>query len=209
MTAASQLAEPPHRAAPSRTTAVRVTEKAADIDHLDLALEERSLAGRKPGQVVIEIAAAGVNPSDVKAVLGAMPHAVWPRTPGRDYAGVVVDGPAELLGQEVWGSGGELGIRRDGSHARHLLLDAAHVRAKPAGDLAARGGRGGRALHHRLRGPARGRRRQAPATSSSCSAPTARSARPRSSSRPWRAPRCSAWSARRRPTSGMRAARSR
>ena len=131
MTATSQLAQPPNRAAPSRTTAIRVTEKAADIGHLDLALEECSLAGRKPGEVVIEIVAAGVNPSDVKAVLGAMPHAVWPRTPGRDYAGVVVEGPAELLGQEVWGSGGELGIRRDGSHARHLFLDAAHVRVKP------------------------------------------------------------------------------
>ena len=113
------------------TTAIRVTEKAADIDHLNLALENRPLAAG-PGQVVVEIAAAGVNPSDVKAVLGAMPHAVWPRTPGRDYAGIVVEGPAELVGQEVWGSGGELGIRRDGTHASHLVLDAAHVRVKPA-----------------------------------------------------------------------------
>ena len=114
------------------TTAIRVAEKAADIDSLELALEEGPPVARGRGQVVIEIAAAGVNPSDVKAVLGAMPHAVWPRTPGRDYAGLVVEGPAELLGQEVWGSGGELGIRRDGTHASHLVLDAAHVRVKPA-----------------------------------------------------------------------------
>ena len=114
------------------SVAVRVVVKTTDIDHLDLALEDRPLAGAAPGQVVIEVAAAGVNPSDVKAVLGAMPHAVWPRTPGRDYAGVVVEGPPDLLGKEVWGSGGELGIRRDGTHARHLLLDAAHVREKPA-----------------------------------------------------------------------------
>jgi NADPH:quinone reductase-like Zn-dependent oxidoreductase len=73
-----------------------------------------------------------VNPSDVKAILGAMPHAVWPRTPGRDYAGVVVAGPAEWIGREVWGSGGELGIRRDGAHGRYLLLDAAYLREKPA-----------------------------------------------------------------------------
>jgi NADPH:quinone reductase-like Zn-dependent oxidoreductase len=114
------------------SVAVRVAVKTTDIDHLDLALEDRPVAGAAPGQVVIEVAAAGVNPSDVKAVLGAMPHAVWPRTPGRDYAGVVVEGPPDLLGKEVWGSGGELGIRRDGTHARHLLLDAAHVREKPA-----------------------------------------------------------------------------
>jgi NADPH2:quinone reductase len=132
MTAASDLARAPHRAAQTRATAIRVTAKSVDIDHLDLALEEYSPTAPQPGEVIIEIAAAGVNPSDVKAVLGAMPHAVWPRTPGRDYAGVVVEGPAELLGLEVWGSGGELGIRRDGSHARHLVLDAAHVRAKPA-----------------------------------------------------------------------------
>jgi NADPH2:quinone reductase len=74
---------------------------------------------------------AGVNPSDVKAALGAMPHAVWPRTPGRDYAGVVVDGPEHLLGKEVWGSGGELGISRDGTHAQYLLVDTAGVREKP------------------------------------------------------------------------------
>ena len=44
-----------------------------------------------------------------------MPHAVWPRAPGRDWAGVVVAGLPALIGQEMWGSGGELGIRRDGS----------------------------------------------------------------------------------------------
>lgn len=114
------------------SAAIRVAEKAPDIDHLRLVFEEREPAGPAPGQALIEIAAAGVNPSDVKAVLGAMPHAVWPRTPGRDYAGTVIAGPAGLVGKEVWGSGGELGIRRDGTHARHLLLDAANVRVKPA-----------------------------------------------------------------------------
>lgn len=48
------------------------------------------------------------------------------------HAGIVVDGPAELLGREVWGSGGELGIRRDGAHAQYVVLDAARLREKPA-----------------------------------------------------------------------------
>jgi NADPH2:quinone reductase len=79
----------------------------------DLSLPIGSLAlARSRGNAIIEIAAAGVNPSDVKAVLGAMPQAIWPRTPGRDYSGVVVDGPADLIGKEVWGSGGELGPPR-------------------------------------------------------------------------------------------------
>jgi NADPH:quinone reductase len=99
----------------------------------DLSLPIGSLAlTRSRGNVVIEIAAAGVNPSDVKAVLGAMPQAIWPRTPGRDYSGVVVDGPADLIGKEVWGSGGELGVRRDGTHARHLVIDVSRVRTKPS-----------------------------------------------------------------------------
>ena len=120
--------------APSRLrgTALRVQAKAENADALGETLQvTESEATASPGQVVVEVRAAGVNPSDVKAVLGAMPHAVWPRTPGRDYAGVVVDGPAHLLGREVWGSGGELGIRRDGTHARYLVLDAANVREKP------------------------------------------------------------------------------
>jgi NADPH:quinone reductase-like Zn-dependent oxidoreductase len=60
-----------------------------------------------------------------------MPHAVWPRTPGRDYAGIVVEGPQEMLGKEVWGSGGELGIRRDGTHAGYLAVPVGSVRVKP------------------------------------------------------------------------------
>ncbi|HEY0526640.1 MAG TPA: zinc-binding alcohol dehydrogenase family protein [Stellaceae bacterium] len=119
-------------AAGATGTAVRVYEKAADIDAVDLRLETVTPPALGFGQCLIEVRAAGVNPSDVKAALGLMPHAIWPRTPGRDYGGVVVDGPAALLGKEVWGSGGELGIRRDGSHARYLVLDAASVREKPS-----------------------------------------------------------------------------
>jgi NADPH2:quinone reductase len=113
--------------------AIRVTDQAANIDALTLPMVEVDRPAAGPGKCVIEVRGASVNPSDVKAALGAMPHAVWPRTPGRDYAGVVIDGPAELMGKEVWGSGGELGIRRDGSHARYLVVDAAGVREKPPG----------------------------------------------------------------------------
>ena len=62
-----------------------------------------------------------------------MPYAVFPRTPGRDYAGVVIDGPAEWIGREVFGSSGDLGIRRDGTHATHLVVEADAVVEKPKG----------------------------------------------------------------------------
>lgn len=111
--------------------AIRVFKKAENIDALSFSLTEVGCPVAGAGQCVIEVRGAGVNPSDVKAALGAMPHAVWPRTPGRDYAGVVIDGPHHLIGKEVWGSGGELGIRRDGTHARYLVVPAESVREKP------------------------------------------------------------------------------
>lgn len=114
--------------------AIRVAAKAADIDQLGLEVLDIAASPPRPreGEAVVRVASAGVNPSDVKAVLGLMPHAVWPRTPGRDFAGTVVDGPAHLVGKEVWGSGGELGIRRDGTHAEYLLVEVAHLREKPS-----------------------------------------------------------------------------
>jgi NADPH:quinone reductase-like Zn-dependent oxidoreductase len=111
--------------------AVRVLEKAASVDALKVDIVEVPVPTAATGEVVVQIKSAGINPSDAKAMLGMMPHAVWPRTPGRDYAGVVVDGPAALIGQEVWGSGGDLGIRRDGSHANYLVLPESAVRCKP------------------------------------------------------------------------------
>jgi len=112
--------------------AVRVLAKAASVD--ELAPQRLAIAPPKPkvGEALVRVAAAGVNPSDVKAALGLMPQAVWPRTPGRDFAGTVVDGPGEWVGREVWGSGGDIGITRDGSHAVWLLLPVAALRDKPA-----------------------------------------------------------------------------
>jgi NADPH2:quinone reductase len=60
-----------------------------------------------------------------------MPYAVFPRTSGRDYAGIVIDGPAGMIGREVFGSSGDLGIRRDGTHATHLAVEAAAIVEKP------------------------------------------------------------------------------
>ena len=42
---------------------------------------------------LVQISAAAINPSDVKNVAGQMEGTVLPRIPGRDFAGIVVDGP--------------------------------------------------------------------------------------------------------------------
>jgi NADPH:quinone reductase-like Zn-dependent oxidoreductase len=79
------------------------------------ALRYVEVATPVPGadEVLVEIKAAGLNPSDVKNVLGRFPYTTLPRIPGRDFAGVVVAGPQVLLGQEVWGTGRELGFFAD------------------------------------------------------------------------------------------------
>ncbi|MGF6254996.1 quinone oxidoreductase family protein [Ensifer sp. LBL] len=112
--------------------ALRVTEKSPDLDNLKIDVADVAVPRPGPGQVLVEIVAAGVNPSDVKASLGHMPHAVWPRTPGRDFGGIVREGPSSMVGMEIWGGGGELGITQDGSHAKWMVLDQKAVRAKPA-----------------------------------------------------------------------------
>ncbi len=112
--------------------ALRVDAKAASADALGLRLASQEPPRPGPGEAVVRVRAAAINPSDVKAVLGLMPQAVFPRTPGRDFAGTVVDGPSEWIGREVFGSGGDIGITRDGSHAAYLVLPVAALHGKPS-----------------------------------------------------------------------------
>jgi NADPH:quinone reductase len=111
---------------------MRLNAKAADSASLEPVVERRGLS-RAANGVLIEVKAAAVNPSDVKAATGLMPYAVFPRTTGRDYAGVVIDGPPGAIGREVFGSSGDLGIRRDGTHATHLAIELEAVVDKPNG----------------------------------------------------------------------------
>src|ERR1700754_4145007 len=111
---------------------VRLLAKADDPASLAPVIEKQALS-RGANELLIEVRASAVNPSDVKAATGLMPYAVFPRTPGRDYAGVVIDGPQGWIGREVFGSSGDLGIRRDGTHATHLVVEADAVVEKPKG----------------------------------------------------------------------------
>jgi NADPH:quinone reductase-like Zn-dependent oxidoreductase len=53
--------------------------------------------------------ASAINPNDVGNVAGAF-QAELPRVPGRDFAGVVVEGGGdEWNGKEVWGKRGRIG----------------------------------------------------------------------------------------------------
>jgi NADPH2:quinone reductase len=110
---------------------LRVIHKATSLDDLELMLEPVDRLPRGPDDVLIDVRFAGVNPSDVAATMGRMPQAIWPRTPGRDWSGVVLEGPDKLVGQEVFGTGGDLGITRDGSHGARLVVPRAALVDKP------------------------------------------------------------------------------
>jgi NADPH2:quinone reductase len=84
-----------------------------------------------PDEVVVKVRAASINPSDVKNVQGRFAQTTLPRTPGRDLAGVIIAGDKEMIGQEVWASGGDIGFTRDGSHAEYIALPRRGARLKP------------------------------------------------------------------------------
>jgi NADPH:quinone reductase len=67
---------------------------------------------------LVRVVAASTNPSDVQNVAGVMRQITLPRIPGRDFARIVEAGPAEWIGAEVWGTGGDVGFTRDGTHRR-------------------------------------------------------------------------------------------
>lgn len=96
-------------------------------DVLRVAEIETPIPG--PGEVLVRVAAAAINPSDVKNVAGAF-SATLPRTPGRDFAGTVVSEGA-WQGREVWGSGAGFGVIRDGAQGEYLCLPAEWLSAKP------------------------------------------------------------------------------
>jgi NADPH:quinone reductase-like Zn-dependent oxidoreductase len=104
-------------------------DRVGSLDALQLVETPRPAA--VSGEVVVRVHAAGVNPSDVMNVLGKFPNTSLPRTPGREFAGVIVDGSAGDVGRHVWGSGGELGFTRDGSHAEYIAVPAKGLAPKP------------------------------------------------------------------------------
>src|SRR5215470_16304538 len=84
------------------------------------------------GHVRVRTEAAAINPSDVLSAEGRFPHAVLPRALGRDFAGRVVEGPRDLVGAAVWGTGGDLGITRDGTHAEEIVLPVSGISRRPS-----------------------------------------------------------------------------
>ena len=96
-----------------------------------LKVVEMAAPAADEGTAVVRIMAASINPSDAKNVAGAMKQTTLPRIPGRDFAGVVEAGPTKWVGAEVWGTGGDTGFNRDGTHAELIAVPVASLRRKP------------------------------------------------------------------------------
>jgi NADPH:quinone reductase len=100
--------------------------KTGSLDYL--TVEDVAMPVPVPGEVLVQVKAAAINPSDIKNVQGRMHMTTVPRIPGRDFAGLIVkDSEGQVVGQPVFGSGGDLGFARDGTHGEYAAVPAAAV----------------------------------------------------------------------------------
>jgi NADPH:quinone reductase len=95
-----------------------------------LRIEEVAIPEPGEGEALVHVKAAAINPSDIGNVAGRFKNTILPRTPGRDFAGVVVKGKRHE-GEEVWGSSSNLGIVDDGSHAEYVVVPEETLSLKP------------------------------------------------------------------------------
>src|SRR5689334_7417587 len=95
-----------------------------------LRIEEIPRPEPHDGEALVKVKAAAINPSDVKNVAGLFSRTTLPRTPGRDFSGVVVAGK-KYEGENVWSSGPGLGITRDGAQAEYVTIPEEALSLKP------------------------------------------------------------------------------
>jgi len=101
------------------------------LDNLRIENVEVPRIDAHSGEALVRVGAAAINPSDPKSVLGKISETKSPRVPGRDFAGIVVEGPAIWKGKEVFGTGGNLGFGRNGSHAQFVSVPVEALVEKP------------------------------------------------------------------------------
>ena len=98
-----------------------------------LAVRSEPVPEPGPGEVLVEVHAAAVNPLDIANIQGLLGTPL-PMIPGVDFAGIVVS-DGDHVGQEVWGSGPALGMaldgNRPGTHARFVVIPETWLSRKP------------------------------------------------------------------------------
>jgi NADPH:quinone reductase-like Zn-dependent oxidoreductase len=75
-----------------------------------------------PGETLVNVAAAGVNPIDAKIPTTGFAGQSVPRTLGIDFAGTVVASDRFAIGTRVFGSGQGFGVKHDGAFADFVCV---------------------------------------------------------------------------------------
>jgi NADPH2:quinone reductase len=115
---------------------VRAVVFSAFGDPSVLSVQDVPLPKVAPGQVLIRVEAAAVNPADLAARAGALGPMLPPglHIPGWDVAGIVVEAAPDVtqfeLGEAVIGMSDWL-TTHAGTHAEHVVLDAASLAPAP------------------------------------------------------------------------------
>ena len=120
----------PTRATPSIMKALYFRETGS-LANLRVENVEAPRIDAHGGEALVRVRAAAINPSDPKNVLGKISETKVPRVPGRDFAGIVIEGPATWKDKEVFGTGGNLGVGRNGSHAEFVSVPVEALVEKP------------------------------------------------------------------------------
>lgn len=102
--------------------ALNVNVHAKNSDDIKIELIERPIPTIHNTDCLIKIISSGINPSDALGAMGYFNHAKLPRIPGRDFSGIVMEGPKHWIGKKVWGTGGAAGISFDGVQAEYIKL---------------------------------------------------------------------------------------
>jgi NADPH2:quinone reductase len=86
-------------------------------------------------QLLVKVAASPIQPSDLLNTQGNFPHTTFPRIPGRDFAGVVVQPTSSPWhGKSVCGTSGPiLSFTCDGAHAEFIAVPENAVAEVPQG----------------------------------------------------------------------------
>ncbi|KAJ5898907.1 hypothetical protein N7495_003651 [Penicillium taxi] len=91
-----------------------------------------------PGYALVQVHYSSIQPSDRMNVKGYFPYTSYPRIPGRDYAGIVVevgddsDKSKSWIGKSVFGtSGSSLSFTMDGTNAQYFLIPQDALVEKP------------------------------------------------------------------------------
>jgi NADPH:quinone reductase len=95
-----------------------------------LRIEEVPIPEPGEGEALVHVKAAAINPRDIGNDSGHFTKTTLPRTPGRDFAGIVAKGKHHE-GDEVWGSSPTLGIVHAGSHAEYVVVPEETLSLKP------------------------------------------------------------------------------